>query len=103
MTDPRNTDPRQSGWHPRSDPSDRRSSGGMWGWIVGIAVVILAAFILAAVWNRAPETASKAPPATTGSGATTQAVPPPGTSGQNAGTPAMAPQKPAPSPAGTTK
>ena len=46
MTDPRN-DPRLS------DPDMRRpdSVGGMWGWIAGIAVLVLIAIILIAGWN----------------------------------------------------
>ncbi len=94
MTDPR---------HPKSGYNDpppvntnlRRDRGNvtMWGWVAGIAVVILIAFILAAGWNSNTQTASKAPPTTTGSGAATQTVPPPATTAP----------KPAPSMAPTTK
>lgn len=63
MTDPRN-DPRPS------DPVMRRpdSLGGMWGWIAGIAVLVLIAIILIAGWNSPTDTASTAPvpEATTG-------------------------------------
>jgi hypothetical protein len=92
MSDPRNTDPRYS--EPplvESDLRAERGNGAMWGWAAGIAVVILIAFILAAGWNSNPQTASKAPPATTGSGAATQSMPPP------------AAPAPRPTPAPTTK
>lgn len=64
MTDPRLTDP----------PPRRSGNTMMWGWIAGIAAVVLLAFILAASWNNDPQTAGNEPPATVGSGATT--VPP---------------------------
>ena len=49
-----------------SDPVEHRpdTSGGMWGWIAGIAVVVLIAIILIAGWNRNSNTASNAPSAT---------------------------------------
>jgi hypothetical protein len=52
-----------------SDPVERRpdTSGGMWGWIAGIAVVVLIAIILIAGWNSNPTTASNTPSTTTGS------------------------------------
>ena len=76
MTDPRFTDPRLS------DPVIRRdeSVGGMWGWIAGVAVVLLIGFLVIAGWNSNSNTASSgssptntasrtaAPPSTTGSG-----------------------------------
>ena len=51
-----------------SDPVERRpdTSGGMWGWIAGIAVVVLIAIILVAGWNSNKNTASNAPSVTTG-------------------------------------
>ncbi len=80
MSDPRYTDPRLS------DPVLRRdeSVGGPWGWVAGIAVLALIAFLViiganspttkTANNNAAPATAGSAmrqvgPPATTGSGA----------------------------------
>src|SRR5262249_4972560 len=81
MTDPRFTDPRLS------DPVIRRdesAAGGMWGWIAGVAVLLLIGFLIVAGWNNNSTTASKGsstttssntaprmPPSTTGSGATT--------------------------------
>lgn len=81
MSDPRYTDP-----DPRlSDPVRRReSTGGMWGWIAGVAVLLLIGFVLVAGWNSNPDTASnsssapvttgnnapRAPASTTGSGTT---------------------------------
>ena len=54
-----------------SDPVSRRSenAGGMWGWIAGIAVLVLIAIILIAGWNSPKNTAANgpAPAATTGS------------------------------------
>ncbi len=54
-----------------SDPVSRRSDnvGGMWGWIAGIAVLVLIAIILIAGWNSPTNTAAVAPTpaATTGS------------------------------------
>jgi hypothetical protein len=95
MTDPRHTDPRDSDPYPSSNLRAERGNAAMWGWIAGIAAVVLLAFVLAAGWNNDPQTASQTPPATTGSGATTQTAPPPATTGSGAGAPAMAPQKPA--------
>jgi hypothetical protein len=83
MSDPRYTDPRYS--DPRlSDPVLRRDEtvGGMWGWIAGLSVLALIAFILVASWTSdhnsamnnnpsAPITTGSAPmrsPSTTGSG-----------------------------------
>lgn len=75
MTDPRN-DPRLS------DPVTRRPDnvGGMWGWIAGIAVLVLIAIILIAGWNNNTHTASNPPAATTGS-ATAPVTPHPATTG----------------------
>src|SRR5450759_54643 len=75
MTDPRYTDPRLS------DPVLRRDEpvGGTWGWIAGIAVVALIAFLVIAGLNgnsntasngSAPATTGMNPSSTTGSGAT---------------------------------
>jgi len=69
MTDPRFTDPRYN--DPRlSDPVLRRddsAAGGMWGWIAGVAVLLLIGFLIIAGWNNNPNTASSgsSPTATT--------------------------------------
>jgi len=75
MSDPRYSDysepPRDSRF---SDPVVRRSdpaSDRLWGWIAGMAVLILVGFILVAGWNGSNNTASNAPPATTGSAPST--------------------------------
>jgi hypothetical protein len=98
MSDPRYTDPRLSDPRP-IDPVLRRSeSGGLWGWIAGLAVVALIAFIVIAGWNNTntasngagnnpPITTSSTPtrpvpPSTTGSGGTSpQPLSPPANSG----------------------
>ncbi|MCK9919941.1 hypothetical protein MXD81_63505 [Microbacteriaceae bacterium K1510] len=94
MSDPRYTDP-----DPRlSDPVLRRddSGSGIWGWIAGIAVLVLIAFVVIAGWNGSQNnTASNtsSPPATTGQ-ATPGATPgtaPPSTTGSGG----TSPQSPA--------
>ena len=91
MSDPRYSDysdpPRDTRF---SDPVVRRrdpASDRLWGWIAGIAVLILVGFILAAGWTGSnTNSASNAPPATTGSA--------PSTTG-SAPTPPPAPPSPA--------
>ena len=99
MTDPRFTDPRLS------DPvlPHDEAVGGTWGWLAGIAVVALIAFLVIAGMNGNSNTASDNPsPAATGS------VPgnmsPPSTTGSGASSPRPlmpAPTMPAPSKSGT--
>jgi hypothetical protein len=101
MTDPRFTDPRYT--DPRlSDPVLRRddsAAGGMWGWIAGVAVLLLIGFLIIAGWNNNPNTAStgSSPTATTSS--TRMA---PGTTGSGSTSPKpatpAAPMAPAPAP-----
>jgi hypothetical protein len=82
-----------------SDPVERRpdTSGGMWGWVAGIAVVVLIAIILVAGWNSNQNTASNNPSATTGSAPMSS----PSTTGSAPRSPMMpatpAPSAPAPS------
>ena len=107
MTDPRFTDPRFS--DQRNDPHyippaplRDESTGGVWGWVAGIAVVALIAFVIAAGWNSATkDTMATAPatspaPITTGSGAPVRNVTPPSTTGSGATSPLT---NPAPTPA----
>ena len=66
MTDPRNTDPRYS--DPRSDtglPQGDSISGPL-GWIVGIAAVVLIAFVVFVGIKQGTHPASDKPLATTG-------------------------------------
>jgi hypothetical protein len=98
MTDPRFTDPRYN--DPRTDPvlSRDASIGGVWGWIAGLAVLALIAFIVIAGWNGNPNTASNGPaPMTTGS--TTGTAPmrmiPPSTTGSGTTSPQPATPTPA--------
>jgi hypothetical protein len=103
MTDPRYTDPPTD---PRlRDPAlrdDTASGGAMWGWIAGIAVLILVVFVLIGGWNGSgTNTASNTPntPAATTTGSAPRSTAPP------AATPAPAkpaapatPATPAPAP-----
>jgi hypothetical protein len=91
MTDPRNTDPRRQDFQ-FSDPVRRRDLGvdSMWGWVAGLAVVVLIAFIVIFGWNASgPETAANTP---------RQNAPAATTTGQGPAT-APAPRAPAQSPA----
>ena len=94
MTDPRYTDPPTD---PRlREPvvrDDVSGGGAMWGWIAGIAVLILIVFVLIGGWNGSgPTTASNpaSPAATTGSAPARAPTPI---------TPAPATPAPAPAPA----
>jgi hypothetical protein len=99
MSDPRFTDPRNS--DPRlSDPVLRRDddSGGIWGWVAGLAVLALIAFIVVAGWNNGGgnQADNGNPPATTGSNASRMS--PPSTTGSGSTSPQPAtPSAPAPS------
>ena len=102
MSDPRFTDPRNS--DPRlSDPVLRQDepAAGIWGWVAGLAVLALIAFVVVAGWNNSDRnTASNAPPpVTTGANAPATAprtMPPPSTTGSGSSWPMM-PSAPAPS------
>jgi hypothetical protein len=99
MTDPRHTDPRYQDPH-FSDPVLRHDrQGDIWGWIAGIAVVVLVAFMLIVGSHGNKHTAGNAPQATA---AIHHAMPPPaGTTGQGSPMPmAPAPHAPAPAPSG---
>ncbi len=77
MTDPRWTDPRYS--DPRSGDtglSQADGIGGIWGWITGIAAVVLIAFLVIAGMNAHNNTASNAPSPATSSPASGGATPP---------------------------
>lgn len=91
MSDPRYTDPRLS------DPVLRRDdkSGGMWGWIAGIAVLALIAFVVIAGWSGSQNTAtnSSSPPAAT-TGQATPGGTPPATTGSGRTSPTPTPSAP---------
>ncbi|HEY1311514.1 MAG TPA: hypothetical protein VGF02_11245 [Pseudolabrys sp.] len=93
MSDPRYTDPRLS------DPVLRRDEGvgGTWGWIAGLAVLALIAFLMIAGWSSNPNTANNSSsPATTGTA--TRNISPPGTTGSGTMSPQpLTPTTPAPS------
>jgi hypothetical protein len=90
------TDPRYD--QRLSDPVNRQpgGSGGLWGWIAGIAVLVLIAIILIAGWNSHTNTASNAPPAATTGTATAPIAhaPPAATTGSAVQHP-VTPAKPA--------
>ena len=96
MTDPRFTDPRLS------DPVIRRDEavGGMWGWIAGVAVVLLIAFLVIAGWNSNSNTASSGSSTTSTAGTPAKPATPPSTTGS--GSSALQPFTPAPSNTPTT-
>ena len=85
MTDPRFTDPRLNDpVDPRlSDPVIRRdeSAGGMWGWIAGVAVLLLIGFLIIAGWNSNSNTASSGSKTTTTSSTAPRTTPQPSTTG----------------------
>lgn len=95
MTDPRFTDPRLS------DPVLRRDDSGVsgtWGWVAGLAVLVLIVFLIIAGSNSGSNTANNgSSPATTGT-VTHQA--PPSTTGFGGSSPRpmtpAAPLTPAP-------
>lgn len=100
MSDPRYTDPRLS------DPVLRRDEAvnGKWGWIAGIAVVALIAFLVIAGVNSHNTTASNGPPPVT-TGSTTRPLSSPATTGSGTMSPKRmtpaAPVMPAPNKSGT--
>ena len=102
MSDPQFTEPRYS--DPRlSDPVVRRdeSVGGVWGWIAGIAVLVLIGFILVAGWNSSSNTARNAPPPVTTGSAPMRNATPPSTTGSGTTRPMTpAPVTPAPANSG---
>lgn len=113
MSDPRYTDPRTT--DPRlndpvlNDPVLRQDQPGsaMWGWVAGLAVLALIAFVVVAGWNSNSTTASNPnspPPITTGANAPNtpmrNVTPPASTTGSGATSPQPATPAPTPSPNG---
>lgn len=96
MTDPRFTEPRQI--DPRLDDTELRqkqSAGGMWGWVAGLAVLALIAFVLIAGWNSSSTTAINSPPPSVSGSAPVRNVTPQTTTGSGT----MSPQPATPTPA----
>lgn len=96
MSDPRYTDPRLS------DPVLRHqeSVGGQYGWVAGVAVLALIAFLIVASLGGNSHTANNNSPA----GTATRQMNPPSTTGSGATSPkplTPAPAMPAPSKSGT--
>lgn len=105
MTDPRFTDPRFDDRYTPPAPLRNENAGGVWGWIAGLAVVALIAFVIVAGWNSATtDSASNSPaatpaPVTTGSGAPIRNVMPPSTTGSGSTSPMTNPAPQASPPA----
>jgi len=96
MTDPRYTDPRQT------DPVLNRddSAGGVWGWVAGLAILALIAFVVIAGWNGDKNTANNT--GATPSSTAQRSMPGPSTTGSGSTAPRpMTPATPAPSNRGT--
>src|SRR5665647_1302464 len=96
MTAPRFTDPRPT--DPRLDdpvPRQPQSAGGMWGWVAGLAVLALIAFVLIAGWNSSSTTAINSPPPSVSGSAPVPNVTPQTTTGSGK----MSPQPATPTPA----
>lgn len=109
MSDPRFTDSRTP--DPRlNDPvlrQDEQSTGRMWGWVAGLAVLALIAFVVVAGWNSSDTTASNNPtPVTQGANTPANApnttmrniTPPASTTGSGATSPQPATPVPTPAP-----
>lgn len=106
MSDPRFTDQRFT--DPRSTDPDfvapelrNESTGGVWGWIAGLAVVALIAFVVIAGWNNGGNenqatNASSPAPITTGNSGPVRNVTPPSTTGSGSTSPLT---NPTPNPA----
>ena len=97
MSDPRYPDPHQI------DPVlDRGESatGGVWGWVAGLAILALIAFVVIAGWNgERSNTASNNPAAMSPA---QRSMPAPSTTGSGATSPQpMTPSTPAPANRGT--
>jgi hypothetical protein len=80
MTDPRYTDPRLNDPRLNDPPAVRERGGAVWGWIAGIAVVVLIAFVLIGGWSGSGnhQTASNPAATTTGSAPMSTTAPHPG-------------------------
>ena len=86
------TDPSNDPWLKDSATQSGEIVGGKWGWIAGIAVLVLIAIILIAGWNSNTHLANNPPAATTGS-ATAPITPP---ASKNGSAPAAYPTTPPP-------
>ena len=77
------------------DPADAQPwSNATWGWIAGIAVVVLVLIFAFGTGGEKVATDKTSPPATTGQ----RTVPPPGPGGPKSDAPAMNPSTPTPAP-----
>ncbi len=83
MTDPRFTD------DPRlSDPVVRRDEvGGMWGWIAGIALLLVIGFVIIAGLHSNSNTASSGSSTSTTASTPAHTATPPGTTGSGSSSP----------------
>ena len=96
-TDPRQSDPNFIQPAPLRNESVGESVGGVWGWVAGLAVVALIAFVVIAGWNNSPTNTASGPgasaPVTTGNNM--RNVTPPSTTGSGATSPSAPMRNPA--------
>jgi hypothetical protein len=99
FTDQRSTDPRSTDFI-QPAPLRDESVGGIWGWVAGLAVVALIAFVVVAGWNNSStdNAAITSPPApiTTGNSGPVRNVTPPSTTGSGSTSPLTNPATPNP-------
>jgi hypothetical protein len=100
-TDPRSTDPNFTDPNFIVPEMRNESTGGVWGWIAGFAVIALIAFVVIAGWNnggnenQASSTSTPAP-ITTGNSGPVRNVTPPGTTGSGSNSSLTNPATPNP-------
>ena len=107
-TDPRSTDPNFTDPNFTAPELRKEGTGGVWGWIAGLAVVALIAFVVLAGWNNSgtdnqASNASNRTPVATGNSGPVRNVTPPTTTGSGSNSPLTNPAAPNATPAPTPK